>query len=110
MLSKNIKKLSRLEDHPKNLTTRIRAIAKDLNNVAFSEDINDLSSARILTMPAIWGCLREGEVQLPGLEIEDDEVRGAIHHHSHEGLVKLSFALIQNTQWIEVLSASIEVK
>jgi hypothetical protein len=109
MLSSNLK-ISRFEDHPKNLTVRVNEIAENLDRVAFSEEVNDLSSGRILTMPQIWECLRAGEVQTHGLEIEDDEVRGIIAHHSHEGLVQLSFALIRDTPWIEVLSASIEVK
>lgn len=45
-----------------------------------------------------------------GLEISDDEARGVISFHSHEGLVKVVFALTQDDSWIEVLSASIEVK
>jgi len=109
MLNSNLK-ISRFEDHPRCLTNRINEIALNLDSVAFTADINDLHSGRILTMPEIWECLRAGNVQPYGLEIDHDEVRGIIVHHSHEGLVQLSFALVRDTSWIEVLSASIEVK
>jgi hypothetical protein len=103
-------KVAKLEDHPRRLTTRVNQIASDLDKVAYSQEINDLASARILSMPQIWECLTGGEVQHCGLEISDDEARGIISFHSHEGLVRIVFALIQDYSWIEVLSASIEVK
>lgn len=106
-ISQNVAKL---EDHPKMLTRRVNSVASDLEKVAYSQEINDLANARILSMPQIWDCLMEGEVLRCGLEICDDEARGVISFHSHEGLVKVIFALTQDNSWIEVLSASIEVK
>lgn len=102
--------VAKLEDHPRILTRRVNEVASDLEKVAYSQEINDLASARILSMPQIWDCLTEGEVLRDGLEISDDEARGTISFHSHEGLVKVVFALTQDDSWIEVLSASIEVK
>ncbi|WP_064596205.1 hypothetical protein [Pseudomonas sp. DR 5-09] len=104
------KNVAKLVDHPRMLTRRVNEVASDLERVAYSQDINDLASARILSMPQIWDCLTEGQVMHHGLEISDDEARGVISFHSHEGLVKVVFALTQDDSWIEVLSASIEVK
>jgi hypothetical protein len=102
--------VAKLVDHPRVLTRRVNKVASNLERVAYSLEINDLASARILSMPQIWECLTEGEVLHHGLEISDDEARGVISFHSHEGLVKVIFALTQDDSWIELLSASIEVK
>ncbi|WP_300727511.1 hypothetical protein [Pseudomonas sp.] len=102
--------IAKFEDHPKNLTRRVNSVAEDLEKVAYSQDVNDLASARVLSMPQIWDCLSGGEVQRSGLEIDDDEARGTISFHSHEGLVSIYFALTRDDSWLEVLSASIEVK
>lgn len=102
--------VAKFEDHPKNLTRRVNAIAHDLEKVGYSQEINDLASARTLSMPQIWDCLTDGEVQRHGLEFDDDEARGTISFHSHEGLVRVYFSLNQDDSWLEVLHASIEVK
>lgn len=102
--------VAKLVDHPRILTMRINSLSKNLSKVGYSTDINDLANARVLPMPQIWDCLREGTVQPVGLVTDEDEARGTISHHSHEGLVRISFCLTQDDSWLEVLSASIEVK
>ncbi len=98
-------------DHPKNLTARINSVARNLDKVAYSKDVNDLASARILSMPEIWDCLQEGKVGPNGVRVGGDEIYGTIEHHSHEGLVQIEFFLAHDDKWIEVLSAAkIEVK
>ncbi|WCX32783.1 hypothetical protein KK171_12590 [Pseudomonas aeruginosa] len=100
----------KLVDHPKLLTRRVNIVALNLEKVGYSQEINDLANARCLTMPEIWSCLKEGEVQSDGLSVDDDEVSGVIAYHSHEGLVRLRFSLLQDDSWLEVLSAKLEVK
>lgn len=102
--------VAKLVDHPKNLTRRVNTVALDLERVGYSQEVNDLANARTLSMPEIWSCLREGEVLFEGLSVDDDEVRGIIAFHSHEGLVRLVFSLTQDDSWVEVWSAEIEVK
>lgn len=99
-----------IENHPKRLSPRIKAVAADQNRVSFASSINDLASARELSMPQIWDCLDGGEVSSTGIVIDDEEIRGFIFFHSHEGLVTLSFAMCRDDTWLEVLSAQIEVK
>lgn len=109
MHSRNLN-VAKFEDHPRNLTKRVNAIALDLEKVVYSNEINDLASARILPMPQIWDCLTEGEVESRGLQICSDGVHAYISFHSHEGLVRVNFFLAQDCSEIEVLTATIEVK
>ncbi|WP_085600427.1 hypothetical protein [Pseudomonas sp. B10(2017)] len=97
-------------NHHRNLTARINNLSVSLNKVAYSKDVNDLASARILSMPEIWDCLQEGKVSPSGVTVCGDEIRGVMSHHSHEGLVRIEFSLAHDDKWIEVLSAQIEVK
>lgn len=109
-MSSSSSKVAKLEDHPKVLTRRVNSVSSDLERVAYSKEINDLASARILSMQQIWDCLTDGDVRPEGLVVTDEEVRGTISCHCHEGLVSIFFSLTQDYSWIEVLSASIEVK
>lgn len=100
----------KFSDHPKLLTRRINQLALDQEKVAYSADLNDLDSARVLSMPQIWDCLREGEVEYGSTIVNGDEVKANISHHSHEGLVRLQISIAEDDSWLEVWSASIEVK
>ncbi|MNP43516.1 hypothetical protein D3C76_1373390 [compost metagenome] len=104
------KNVALIGNHPKNLTDRINTVSLDLKKVAYSMDVNDLASARILSMLEIWECLQEGTVSPSGVTMCGDELRGIMSHHSHEGLVRIEFSLAHDDKWIEVLSARIEVK
>jgi len=102
--------IAKINDHPKHLTRRINLLAHDLEKVAYSVDLNDLDSARDLSMPQVWDCLREGEVERGSIVANGEEVTAIISHHSHEGLVTLQISIAEDDSWLEVWSASIEVK
>jgi hypothetical protein len=110
IMSSEISNIAKINDHPKLLTRRVRDIGLDSEKISYSVDINDLASARELSMPQIWDCLEEGIVDHTGICNQGEEIRGYISYHSHEGLVTLYFALAEDDTWLEVLSASIEVK
>lgn len=98
--------VTNIGSHPRWIEAQIRELGRQLQKVSYSMNINDLVSAREVSMRAIWDCIEEGEVVREHIHHEANGVYAKLRCHTGGDLVELDVLLPSGEDRLEVLYAT----